>query len=228
MREVIISILAAFNRAYCRTIFRVAAATRIPLPPSGPAVIVANHTSGADPFLLSAVVNRRIRFLMAAEYYEMPILNRFFRLVGAIPVQRDGRDVPGTRLAIEALRRGACVGIFPRGGIGLEGPLKRGAAMLAVHAHAPIVPAHIAGGPPGFQVFGAFLRPARVRIAFGEPIRIERDRTASRDAIDRATHGIDEALRALSSPEVRGASSSPPSRSASAGAMRRTPRGAGP
>jgi len=227
MRGLIIAALTALNRLYCRTVFRVSVLTRdpciprtdrrdpciprtdrrdpciprtdrrIPLPASGPAIIVANHTSGVDPLLLASVSKRPIRFLMAAEYYELPILRRLFRLAGAIPVRRDGRDVLGARVAMEALRAGDCIGIFPRGGIGTEGPMKHGAVVLAAHAGAPIVPAFIAGGPPGFQVFGAFFRPARVRIAFGEPIRIGADRRLSREAIERATAAVEQALRAL-------------------------------
>jgi 1-acyl-sn-glycerol-3-phosphate acyltransferase len=147
-----------------------------PIPAEGAFLVVANHQSGADPILLSLLTRRRIRFLMAREYYEAPILRYLFRRVGAIPVNRDGKDLGATKAALKALESGCCVGIFPQGGIrGAENPLddsKHGVALLALRTAAPVIPFYIHGSPHASgRVFRAFFLPSRTTVFCGKPLR---------------------------------------------------------
>lgn len=158
--------LAALNRYFCRRLHRLSADTRLPLPASGPALVVANHLSGLDPLLLIAASDRPLRFLIAEEQYQRPLLHWLFRAVGAIPVARTGRPERAFREALRALAAGEVVALFPEGGIALPDapprPLKRGFCRLAQIAAAPVCAVHIRGvGAPG-AVVAAVWRPSRV------------------------------------------------------------------
>ncbi len=150
-----------------------------PVPARGPALVIANHANHAnhaDPAFLMAACGRWIHFLQAREYHEVFLLRRFFRLVGCIPVTRGGRDRSAIRGALECLRRGEVVGLFPEGEVAEPGrerlrPGKTGAALLALRSGAPVIPAFIAGAPPARGVAIDWVWPARaVCVHFGPPV----------------------------------------------------------
>jgi 1-acyl-sn-glycerol-3-phosphate acyltransferase len=146
------------------------------LPADGPAILVANHPSHADPAFLMACCPRPLCFLQARECYDLFLLRRLFRRVGCIPVSRGRPDFSAVRLALERLRHGAVVCLFPEGevgeaGVDRVGEGKSGAALLALRSRAPVIPAHISGGPRTRSMVGAWLWPSPgVRVTFGPPI----------------------------------------------------------
>ena len=80
------------------------------MPFRGPALLVSNHMSHIDGFLISACVQRRIRFMIWKPYFELKSLNWFLRRVDAIPVA----DRPPRRRGSHP-RRAAGAGRRPRG-----------------------------------------------------------------------------------------------------------------
>jgi 1-acyl-sn-glycerol-3-phosphate acyltransferase len=147
-----------------------------PVPLRGPAILVANHTSLADPAFLIASCPRLIHFLQAKECYEVPLLRYLFRRAGCIPVARDGKDIAALRQALNCLRRGAVLGIFPEGEVYGKDSVppseaRHGVAFLALHGRVPVIPAYIAGGRATRNPLEAWLRPTRrARVIYGEPI----------------------------------------------------------
>lgn len=145
----------------------------LPLPEGG-AIVVANHVSGLDPLLIVAASRRPLRFVIAREQYERFGLRWLFRLVGCIPVERSGQPELAFRTAMQALRRGEVVALFPEGGIHPpgQGPLKlkSGAIRLARMAGVPIVPVHIAGVRGVGMTLPAVIMRSRARLQAGEPI----------------------------------------------------------
>ncbi len=121
----------------------------LPLPESGPALLVANHISGLDPLLLVAASRRPLRFIVAREQYERGIWHWLLKMAGCIPVDRSARPERAFRAALKALRAGEVVAIFPEGGIHPPGKpprrLKAGAVRLAQLADCPILPVRIDG-----------------------------------------------------------------------------------
>ena len=192
-----------FNIVYSRLVHGVKTTHNYDfLPKEGQAIIVANHLSGADPLLLATVTRRRIRFLMAREYYETFGLQWFFRGLGAIPVNRDGNDLSATREALKHLKQGGVIGVFPEGGIQEEddalADAKNGVALLALKTGASIYPVYI-DGPSSFDsiVVGVF-KPTRTKLIRGAPIEIaEPERKPSREDLARVTETIMNTLRDL-------------------------------
>src|ERR1019366_9032895 len=112
------------------TVFRIHIVGQENVPFRGPALLVANHTSHADGFLIGACVQRFIRFMIWKPYYEMRALGWFFRMAKAIPVGNGPRGmVESIRAARRELTDGHIVCIFAEGAISRTGnmlPFKRG------------------------------------------------------------------------------------------------------
>lgn len=154
--------LDGFGRIYCRHYQRLHG-DALKLPQSGPAIVVANHISGIDPFLLIASSKRPIRFIVASEQYHRFGLSWMFRASGCIPVDRTGKPERAFRAALQALKDGEVVGIFPHGTIHLDSEpyrrLKPGAVRLAQLAECDIYPARI----DGVRAEGALFLPGLLR-----------------------------------------------------------------
>src|SRR4051812_42213381 len=113
----ILRFLQAFDVCFARIYHRLSVRLPQRLPRDGPAILVCNHTSGLDPLLIQSVCPRLITWMMAREYYNVRGLGWVFKAVGAIPVERSGRDLASTRAAMRALANGAILGVFPEGKI---------------------------------------------------------------------------------------------------------------
>lgn len=157
---------------------------------TGAFLLAANHISHFDPPIISSVVRRKIDWMAMAEFFPVPVLGGFLRAVDAFPADRDRADRTTIRTALERLRAGRIVGIFPEGGIRdgarsvLEGaPLRSGASALAHLAAVPIVPCVILGtdrlyGKKNWRPF----RRTPIWMAFGKPIETSAtmDKSAAR------------------------------------------------
>lgn len=167
---------------------------------SGGFLLAANHISHFDPLIISGVVRRKIDWMAMAEFFPMFFIGSFLRAVDAFPAARDRADRATIRTAIERLKAGRIVGVFPEGGIRdgarsllEDAPLRPGASTLAHLAQVPILPCVILGSDRFYNA-GRWrrLRRTPVWIAFGEAVpcfshleksvartRIEREVTAA-------------------------------------------------
>ncbi|MBN1443658.1 MAG: 1-acyl-sn-glycerol-3-phosphate acyltransferase [Planctomycetes bacterium] len=173
--SIFVALLRVLNTLITRGIHRLTViGSKESLPAAGPCIVVANHRSSVDPFLVAGATRRWISYLMAREYYETPVLHWMFRGLRCIPVNRDGSDLGATRAALKTLRAGRVIGIFPQGGI--RDPddeldvAKAGVALLAARSGAPVVPFFVDGSPSMDSVYLSMLRPSRSRVWCGEPL----------------------------------------------------------
>jgi 1-acyl-sn-glycerol-3-phosphate acyltransferase len=162
------------NSAYCKVVHRLRTESA-PLPVSGPAILISNHTCNIDHFLLQAGSGRKLGFMIAREYYEFWVFRPFCELIGCIPVNRNGNDTVATRAALRALKEGRVLPIFPEGRIlmtsGKEiGEGHPGVAFIAMKAKVPIIPAYISGTPRSNQFIKSFFTPSDARVVYGDPI----------------------------------------------------------
>lgn len=159
-------------------------------------VVVANHESAADPFLLSHLPFD-MRWIAKEELYKVPVIGRLMRYSGDIPLRRgDGESV--REMMAEARRTldaGVPVMIFPEGTRSKDGrllPFKDGAFRLALEAGVPILPLALAGThncrPKGSSWFGdanaivKVLSPIETTGLTMEDLPSLRERTRSRIA----------------------------------------------
>jgi 1-acyl-sn-glycerol-3-phosphate acyltransferase len=200
LSRIIFDLLIAANRLYCRMMFRVGSPNTPPLPTSGPALLVSDHTSLTDPLVLFATAGRPIRFLTAREFYELPVVNWVSKLYGNIPVSRSGFEIGPVRAMLHALAQGDVVGIFPEGGIDKHRKEEgyEGIGYVAMRSGAPVVPVSITWNRPRpLNLLGALFTPARATLRYGFPLTINRGAGRSRDEARAATDRILQAIREL-------------------------------
>lgn len=155
------------------------------VPRTGPLIIAANHQHFFDPVPVCMGVPRRVQWMAKKELFVFPF-RRFFALLGAFPVDRQGGGRAALRTALGLLKEGWALGIFPEGTRRREGSsaaAKSGAAMLAVRSGAPVLPVYIERVPGPL----ARLRGKRLRVYVGKPIAIDstlRGRVAYREAAE--------------------------------------------
>ncbi|HET7508237.1 MAG TPA: lysophospholipid acyltransferase family protein [Solirubrobacterales bacterium] len=87
------------------------------VPEQGPLLILGNHDSHWDPVMvgIAAYRRRQIRALAKSELWDVRGLGPILNGMGQIPIQRGKGDKDALAKAIEALRAGVCIGVFPEG-----------------------------------------------------------------------------------------------------------------
>jgi 1-acyl-sn-glycerol-3-phosphate acyltransferase len=111
--------------------------------------------------------------------------------LGGIPIRRDRRDLVSLEAAVDLLRQGLTVGIFPQGNI-RGGAWTRGAARLALTTGVPLVPVRIIGTKRALS--RGRIRFSRVRIVVGEPIPVDAAKSTvagARDLTERLQARVD-------------------------------------
>src|SRR5215470_16528491 len=84
---------------------------------AGAFLLASNHISHFDPFLIGLRVSRKIDWMTMAEFFRPPAFGLFLRSIDAFPAERDRADLKTIRAAIDRLKSGRIVGLFPEGGI---------------------------------------------------------------------------------------------------------------
>jgi 1-acyl-sn-glycerol-3-phosphate acyltransferase len=115
------------------------------IPRAGACILVANHESLFDPWILSVATERRVRFMAKAELWRYPVVRWAMEAYGTFPVERGSGDTGAMTRAGELLEQGEVLGMFPRGTSKPSGnrAWHRGAARLALAHGVPIVPVRL-------------------------------------------------------------------------------------
>ncbi len=184
---------------FTHTIYRVRVYGTENIPETGPALLVANHVSYIDAFLILAACRRQVRFLVWAPFLGVPGLRVLLRLANVIPIQGTGGPraiIQALRTAGEALANGEVVCIFAEGGITRTGfllPFQRGFEQIVKRSPAPIVPIctdHAWGSIFSYQGGKVFWKlpqriPYEVHVNVGKPLPATADAYTVRQAIQR-------------------------------------------
>jgi 1-acyl-sn-glycerol-3-phosphate acyltransferase len=138
------------------------------IPDDGPILIVGNHKHLYDQCLAILATKRYIRYMAKKEYFDNKKVAWFFKSVGCISVDRSRKDTAATNAAIETLKNGGAIGLFPEGTRNKTKlfllPFKYGAVSMAKKTDAYIVP---------FGITGDYkFRSKNLRIIFGKPFKV--------------------------------------------------------
>lgn len=139
------------------------------IPKSGAFIIAGNHIHLVDPGTIMSITDRPVHFLAKASLFKFP-QSLIFNSLDLIKVNRDGKDTDAYAEAINYLKKGEIIGIYPEGtrerGRGLL-PFKTGAVRMSLEAGVPIIP---------FATVGRY-RPFRkgVTVRFGKPYNAKND-----------------------------------------------------
>jgi 1-acyl-sn-glycerol-3-phosphate acyltransferase len=178
------------------------------VPASGPAILVANHISAGDTYLLPALVPRKVTFPAKAEAFEGKglrgrVLKWFLEGVGMLPMDRSGGRASATSMTgvLGVLERGELLGIFPEGTRSPDGRLhkgKTGVARIALEAGVPVIPVAMIGTDKVNPIGSKMWRPRRLEIRFGKPLDFSRyqglqgDRFVERSITDEIMYALME------------------------------------
>jgi len=140
------------------------------LPESGPLLVVGNHDSHWDPVMVGFAARRRrqIRALAKSTLWDVRGLGPVLDGMGQIPIERGAGDADALAKAIETLREGACIGVFPEGtrSRGQVLRARSGVGRLALEvpeAHVTLVAIE------GTSDLSGFPRRPRLRVSFFDP-----------------------------------------------------------
>ena len=144
------------------------------VPATGGCVICANHASFLDPPVVGVGVgHRQVRFMARDSLFKGRVMNWLLPAIGVIPLDRKRGDISALRKAIQSLKSGAVIGLFPEGTRSPDGQLqepKGGVAFLIAKAGVPVVPARISGTFRAYPKGARFIRPCKVSITYGPAI----------------------------------------------------------
>jgi len=136
------------SRILSKLFFRVRVSGQENLPNSGGFILASNHISYFDPPLVGCWVRRELYFFAKKELFEHKLFGSLLRRVNALPVRRGTIDRKALKAAIDAVRGGHGLTVFPEGTRSRSGilkPPKVGVGMIARQAECPIVPAYLYG-----------------------------------------------------------------------------------
>lgn len=175
------------------------------VPTKGAAILAANHVSFLDSFFIPLVVKRRkVTYLAKADYFKSWKTKWFFSAAGQISCEREGgkKSEQSLSIALDVLKSGNLLGIYPEGTRSPDGRLYRGrtgVARLALAAGVPVIPIGL-HGTVDVMPKDAKLPKLRgnipVRVRFGKPLDFsrykgkERDRMVLRSITDEIVYEI--------------------------------------
>lgn len=141
------------------------------IPKEGPILIVGNHKHLFDQCLAIIATKRVIHYMAKKEYWDSPKTRWFFNMVGCIPVNRQIHDSNAKEAAIEVLKNGGAIGLFPEGTRNKTKefllPFKFGAVSMAQKTNATLVP---------FGIAGDYIKGGKnLVITFGEPFKVAKE-----------------------------------------------------
>jgi acyl-[acyl-carrier-protein]-phospholipid O-acyltransferase/long-chain-fatty-acid--[acyl-carrier-protein] ligase len=176
------ALVAVAVRLVSRSTVRLSVEGRAHVPKHGPVLLVSNHVSYLDGFLIASCVGPVVRFLAWKPYYDHPLLNWGYRLAKAIPVSSDaGAAAAAIRSARAALQQGEILCVFAEGSINRNSdllPFQRGLEAMVRGLEVPIVPVRLDASQARFV-----RRP--VRISFGVALPSSSKAAQVREAVAR-------------------------------------------
>lgn len=151
-------------------------------PKEGGVLICSNHIHALDPPVVGILAPRPVHFMAKEELFNAPILKTLIPRLNAFPVKRGMSDREAMRKAIQLLKDGNVVGLFPEGTRSKDGQLKKGlagAGFFALRGNAVVVPTAIVGPYKPFK---------RLKVVYGEPMDMTtfREQKASAEVVTEA------------------------------------------
>ncbi|GKV67935.1 1-acyl-sn-glycerol-3-phosphate acyltransferase [Sporosarcina sp. NCCP-2716] len=180
----------ALCTAILKPLYRIQVIGRENFPDDTGVLLCSNHIDNLDPPVVGLTAPRPVHFMAKEELFQQPVLKSVLPNVNAFPVKRGLSDRQAIRKALELLRTGQVVGMFPEGTRSKTGKLGKGltgAGFFALKGDAMVMPCAIIGPYRPFR---------KLKVVYGKPIDMApyRERKAS---AEEATEAIMAAIQEL-------------------------------
>jgi 1-acyl-sn-glycerol-3-phosphate acyltransferase len=179
-------------RLLCKILFKVEVQGKEKIPKSKALILASNHISFLDPVVLGAVFPYRLCFLAKEELFKNKLFSLLIRSLGSVPLKRGKTDLSAMRIALQVLRQGRSLLIFPEGGRGDLTSVKAGVGFLAQKSSVPIVIARIFGTEEALPRGEKRIRCAKVRVVFDTLANIEQG-----ESYESISHKVLEKIKKL-------------------------------
>ncbi|NVM22806.1 MAG: 1-acyl-sn-glycerol-3-phosphate acyltransferase [Desulfobacterales bacterium] len=164
-------------------------------------VLMSNHQSLFDVWVVIAYLPLQIRWIIKAEIRKMPIFGYALKRMGHIYVEKDWKrkkmDYITTK-ALEKIKEGTSIFIFPEGTRSKDGnllPFKKGGALIAIRTGAPVLPITINGSRFVLPKDTMQLMPGKIQIVIGDAIDVHEYTTEDRTLLtDKVKNSIEQNL----------------------------------
>ena len=161
------------------------------LPAEGGFILCINHFSNHDALYISSCIpkKRPVRFLAKKQLFGNAIMKPIMTWLGAIPVDRGNADLSAVRSALQVVKEGNVLGIYPQGTRSKDNtptPMLNGASMIALRGGVPVIPAYVDGPYKLFR---------RTDVRFGHAIDLTAfGRRCDSATLTEVTHQIETAI----------------------------------
>ncbi|MGZ3459597.1 MAG: lysophospholipid acyltransferase family protein, partial [Archangium sp.] len=189
--------------------------------PDEPCLFICNHLSNADGFTLDRALRPRKVFFLAGIKLQGTVMTRLgTEAVDTIFIRPNSADIEPLKRAVETLKAGHSVLIFPEGGRSRTGALiqaKKGASLIARRAGVPVVPVALSGTEKFMPIDDRDMgreqvRRAHLTVRFGKPFRmdeLEAETAGAQDPRQALTDAMMRRVAGLLPPEYRGVYADP-------------------
>jgi 1-acyl-sn-glycerol-3-phosphate acyltransferase len=138
-------------------------------------IFIGNHQSHFDVFAIFTSLPLTARFMAKAELYRIPVFGWALTATGTVRIDRSNREksIASMNDALERIRKGVSVVIFPEGTRSVDGEIKdfkKGGFVLALKGQIPIVPVSISGSRFILRKHSMSVKPGKLKMVFGDPI----------------------------------------------------------
>ena len=133
----------------------------------GGALVISNHSSFSDPVILGISMSRRMFYLAGELAMGTGLKPILLKGCGCIGIDRNISDIEGVRKAVDVMKRGHYLLMFPQGALKRNEEIKEiksGAILMAIQAGVPILPVYVKKGPKWYN---------RAKIIIGEEFHIK-------------------------------------------------------
>lgn len=169
------------------------------IPKEGGAILCSNHIHALDSIAYGVHIKRMVYAMAKEALFRTKFKNWFMRHIGCFPVKAGAASEEAINTAIDLLKRGELVMIFPEGtrnGIAKGVKPKKGAALIAVKAGVPIIP---------MGIMGTFKPFSKIVMHIGKPIdtsTYSSEEINPREVVKLSSEVWDEVVRLTELPQI--------------------------
>ncbi len=174
------------------------------LPEKGPFLLCSNHQSYVDPLVMAGMLPWRLfRYAFAlgtSDIFGKGFMRQLARWIRTVVLDPDANLIPAMRAGFFGLSNGRILVLYPEGERTNDGNptvFRKGAAILSIHAQAPIVPVAIEGFYEFWPRHKKFPKVANLQLVFGRPIQPPPVSEASEAAYERLTSELKSMVVAM-------------------------------